>query len=79
MDGITVKKSCLKKMLKEELVNDPSYELFSKILKLSDEEVLGCIEGHVKILRNNISLIEADRDALNNTIGFFCEITRIGN
>lgn len=68
MDTITIKKRCLKRMLKEEFINDPSYELFSKILNLSDEDALGCIERQVKILRDSFSSIEVDQAVVNNTI-----------
>lgn len=79
MDKITIKKSCIERMLEEELVNDPSYELFSKILKLSNEEVLRCVEQQVKILRNSFSSIEIDRAALNNAVALISQLTRVGN
>ncbi|KAK1373024.1 ARM REPEAT PROTEIN INTERACTING WITH ABF2-like [Heracleum sosnowskyi] len=78
MDAITVTKSCLKKILeKEEGANDHSYEFFCKLLEYSDEDVVGCVERQVNILRSSFPSTEINRAAVHNAIEIICRIARV--
>lgn len=74
-----MKKSCLKRLLEEKFVNDPSYEIYFQILQLSDENVSGSVERQVKILRDSFSSTEADRAAIYDAIAMIVNFARIGS
>lgn len=79
MDANIIKRSCLKEIFEQNLVNDPNYESFFKLFELSNEEVLVCVEPQVKFLTDSLSSNEVDPIAVRRSVSVVSGFARVGS